>query len=71
MSVEESGNSSAASLLPRHPSLDDRFDPAVRIVDYDSAWPVMAEQELRRIKEAVGDVAVRLEHVGSTAGGPR
>ncbi len=27
----------------------------------------MAEQELRRIKEAVGDVAVRLEHVGSTA----
>jgi GrpB-like predicted nucleotidyltransferase (UPF0157 family) len=67
MSVEESGNSSAASHLQRHPSLDDRFDPAVRIVDYDRAWPVMAEQELRRIKETVGDVAVRLEHVGSTA----
>jgi GrpB-like predicted nucleotidyltransferase (UPF0157 family) len=57
----------AASQLKRHPSLDDRFDPAVRIVDYDSAWPVMAERELRRIKDAVGDVAVRLEHVGSTA----
>jgi GrpB-like predicted nucleotidyltransferase (UPF0157 family) len=67
MSVEGSGNSSAASPLKRHPSLDDRFDPAVRIVDYDSAWPVMAEQELRRIEDAVGDLAVRLEHVGSTA----
>jgi GrpB-like predicted nucleotidyltransferase (UPF0157 family) len=53
--------------LERHPSLDDRFDPAVRIVDHDSAWPVLAERELRRIKDAVGDVAVRLEHVGSTA----
>jgi GrpB-like predicted nucleotidyltransferase (UPF0157 family) len=67
MSVEGSGNSSAASQLKRHPSLDDRFDPAVRIVDYDSAWPVMAEHELRRIKQALGDVAVSLEHVGSTA----
>jgi GrpB-like predicted nucleotidyltransferase (UPF0157 family) len=56
-----------ASQLQRHPSLDERFDPAVRIVDYDRAWPVMAEQELRRIAKAVGDVAVRLEHVGSTA----
>jgi GrpB-like predicted nucleotidyltransferase (UPF0157 family) len=67
MSLEEPGNSSAARRSTRHPSLDDRFDPAVRIVDYDSAWPVMAEREMRRIKEAVGDVAVRLEHVGSTA----
>jgi hypothetical protein len=24
--------------LERHPSLDDRFDPAVRIVDHDPAW---------------------------------
>ena len=67
MSVVESGKSSAAGQLQRHPSLGDRFDPAVRIVDYDSVWPVLAEQELRRIKDAVGDMAVRLEHVGSTA----
>jgi GrpB-like predicted nucleotidyltransferase (UPF0157 family) len=53
--------------LERHPSLDERFDPAVRIVDYDPAWPALAEAELRRIKEALGGVAVRLEHVGSTA----
>jgi GrpB-like predicted nucleotidyltransferase (UPF0157 family) len=67
MSVGGSGTSSAASQLERHPSLDERFDPAVRIVDYDRAWPGMAEQEMRRISNAVGDVAVRLEHVGSTA----
>jgi GrpB-like predicted nucleotidyltransferase (UPF0157 family) len=53
--------------LERHPSLDDRFDPAVRIVDYDPAWPRLAEAELRRIGRALGEVAVRLEHVGSTA----
>ena len=53
--------------MQRHPSLDQHFDPAVRIVDYDLAWPAQAEAELRRIKEALGEAAVRLEHVGSTA----
>lgn len=53
--------------LSRHPSLDDRFDPAVRIVDYDAEWPALAEAELRVIEEALGDIAVRVEHVGSTA----
>ena len=51
----------------RHPSLDDRFDPAYHIVDYDAEWPRRAEAELRRIKESLGEVAVRLEHVGSTS----
>jgi GrpB-like predicted nucleotidyltransferase (UPF0157 family) len=53
--------------LERHPSLDDRFDPAVRIVDYDPEWPARARQELRRIGHALGSAAARLEHVGSTA----
>ena len=48
----------------RHPSLDDRYDPAVR---HDAAWPSSAEAELRRIAEQLGHAAVRLEHVGSTA----
>jgi GrpB-like predicted nucleotidyltransferase (UPF0157 family) len=52
---------------PRHPSLDERFDPAVRIVEYDPAWPGMAAAEIGRIEEAVGETAVRVEHVGSTA----
>jgi GrpB-like predicted nucleotidyltransferase (UPF0157 family) len=53
--------------LERHPSLDGRFDPAVRIVEYDPAWPALADAELRRIAAALGETVVRLEHVGSTA----
>src|SRR3954447_15219488 len=53
--------------LERHPSLDERFDPAVRIVDYDPSWPLRAAEELRRIGQALGPAAARLEHVGSTA----
>jgi GrpB-like predicted nucleotidyltransferase (UPF0157 family) len=51
----------------RHPSLDERFDPAVRIVGYDPAWPEMAAAEIARIAVAVGAEAVRIDHVGSTA----
>ena len=47
--------------LERHPSL------AVRIVDYDPSWPALAAEELRRIAQALGPGAARLEHVGSTA----
>ncbi|HYZ28026.1 MAG TPA: GrpB family protein [Thermoleophilaceae bacterium] len=67
MSADEPGRTSTGNELQRHPSLEDRFDPAVRIVAYARTWPVQAERELRRIKNAVGDVAVALEHVGSTA----
>jgi GrpB-like predicted nucleotidyltransferase (UPF0157 family) len=48
-------------------SLDERFDPAIRIVDYDAGWPAEAAAELGRLEEALNPVAVRLEHVGSTA----
>jgi GrpB-like predicted nucleotidyltransferase (UPF0157 family) len=51
----------------RHPSLDDRFDPSIRIVESDPAWPGLAAAEVRRVGNALGDLAVRLEHVGSTA----
>jgi GrpB-like predicted nucleotidyltransferase (UPF0157 family) len=53
--------------MERHPSLDDRFDPAVRIVGHDPTWAARADAELRRIAASLGEVAVRLEHVGSTA----
>ena len=53
--------------MQRHPSLDDRFDLAIRIVDYDPAWPVTAAAEIRRIEHGLGPVAARVEHVGSTA----
>jgi GrpB-like predicted nucleotidyltransferase (UPF0157 family) len=67
MSAEQPEAHAARGGLERHPSLDDRFDPAVRIVEYDPAWPTLADAELRRIEEALGEVAVRLEHVGSTS----
>jgi len=47
--------------------LDDRFDPAVRIVDYDPAWPVTAAAETARIEAALNGLATRIDHVGSTA----
>jgi GrpB-like predicted nucleotidyltransferase (UPF0157 family) len=53
--------------VERHPSLDDRFDPAIRIAEYDPAWPDLAGAEIRRIKNELGVVAVRIDHVGSTA----
>ena len=67
MSGEEASVGAAGEEVARHPSLDDRFDPAVRVVDSDPGWPVLACEELRRIGAALGHLAVRLEHVGSTA----
>lgn len=37
------------------------------LVDYDPAWPSLFEGEAGRIREALRDVAIRIEHVGSTA----
>src|SRR3954467_260754 len=37
------------------------------MVEHDPGWAVLAQEELERIGEALGDAAVRLEHVGSTA----
>ncbi len=37
------------------------------IVGYDPAWPVMFEREAAAIGAALGDLAVRIEHVGSTS----
>jgi len=53
--------------LDRHPSLDERFDPAVRVVAYRPEWALQAREEIVRLSGALGAVAVRLEHVGSTA----
>ena len=39
----------------------------VTLVDYDPAWPALFEREARRIRAALGDRVVRLEHTGSTS----
>ena len=37
------------------------------IVDYDPKWPILYEEEKRRILEAVGHKVLAVEHIGSTA----
>jgi putative glutamine amidotransferase len=37
------------------------------VADYDLTWPQLFEEEAARLREALGPVAVRIEHVGSTA----
>ncbi len=41
--------------------------PTVVVVDYDSAWPRQFEALRARLWPAVADVALRVEHVGSTS----
>ena len=39
----------------------------IEIVDYDPGWPALYEREEVRIRAALGERVVRLEHVGSTS----
>jgi GrpB-like predicted nucleotidyltransferase (UPF0157 family) len=39
----------------------------IAIVDYDPAWPARFELERDRVRRALGPVALRIEHIGSTA----
>lgn len=48
--------------MPSEPDPD-----TILIVEYDPAWPAQFEAEKRRILDAIGDIAVAVEHVGSTA----
>lgn len=40
---------------------------AVRIVDYDPAWPRMFEDERKQIEKALGDSIIDIQHIGSTS----
>lgn len=42
------------------------FEPIV-IVEPDASWPAVYRRESERIRVALGDVVVRIEHVGSTS----
>lgn len=37
------------------------------IVPYDAGWPGRFEKEAERIREAIGPIAIEIEHIGSTA----
>jgi GrpB-like predicted nucleotidyltransferase (UPF0157 family) len=37
------------------------------LVDYDDGWPALFDREAGRIRGALGEAALRVEHVGSTS----
>jgi GrpB-like predicted nucleotidyltransferase (UPF0157 family) len=39
----------------------------ISLVEYDSGWPNLFEREAARIRSALRDKALRIEHVGSTS----
>jgi GrpB-like predicted nucleotidyltransferase (UPF0157 family) len=39
----------------------------VTLVEYDPRWPELFAQEADRVRTALGDAALRVEHVGSTS----
>src|SRR4051794_9746210 len=39
----------------------------VRLEEYDPAWPRLFEREAARVRAALGNRALRLEHVGTTS----
>ena len=39
----------------------------VEVVDYDPAWPATYEAEAAKIRAALGEAALSLEHIGSTS----
>jgi GrpB-like predicted nucleotidyltransferase (UPF0157 family) len=39
----------------------------IEIVGYDPRWPQLYEEERRRILDAIGNLIVTIEHIGSTA----
>jgi putative glutamine amidotransferase len=53
----------ASAIDGRHAGRYDEYG----IAEYDPAWPEKFEAEATRIGDALGDVAVRIEHVGSTS----
>jgi hypothetical protein len=44
-----------------------RLDGPVRLVDYDPGWPGLYEREAGRIRSALGDRVLLLEHIGSAS----
>ncbi len=43
------------------------LDAPINLAEYDPAWPTFFQREAQRIREALGDCVLQLEHVGSTS----
>ena len=46
---------------------DQALVPHIILADYDPRWPALFEEERARLKEAIGEWAADIQHVGSTA----
>ena len=42
-------------------------DATIQLAEYDPLWPVLFSREAARIRAALGKVAIKVEHVGSTS----
>ena len=47
--------------------IGEREAPRIVIVDYDPAWPRRFRLEAAKIRSALGEVALHIEHIGSTS----
>jgi GrpB-like predicted nucleotidyltransferase (UPF0157 family) len=43
------------------------FDSTITLVEYDRVWPENFAREAKRIKAALGERAIMVEHIGSTS----
>jgi len=43
------------------------FESSITLVEYDPVWPENFAREAKRMKAALGERALRVEHVGSTS----
>jgi GrpB-like predicted nucleotidyltransferase (UPF0157 family) len=62
-----SASATTASFDPVAMKASSLFDPSVVTVEYDTEWPRIFEAEKGRLRSALGDVAISIEHVGSTS----
>ncbi len=53
--------------MPEAPESRNLVNGRVHIIPYDPKWPYLFKREAERVRAALGDRALRIEHVGSTA----
>ena len=51
----------------REATIGEVESPAIVVVDYDPAWPERFRREAAKIRAALGEAALAIEHIGSTS----
>ena len=51
----------------REAIIGDVESPAIVVADYDPAWPERFRREAAKIRAALGEAALAIEHIGSTS----